>query len=244
MAFFDLALGALLVLAATSAGALLVLMLRKINKPGYSAMLAFAAGMMAFSAIEMLGQSHSSGDDATVLAGLALGVLALFLSDRLLPHVHRHALGEDIKESKKKMVLIVGTIALHNIPEGFAIAAAFAQSNVLGWFVAASIAVQDFPEGALVSTPLAAYGMERKRSAGYGILSGAIEAGAAVAGYLFLSAAQGLVPLALSFSAGAMGYVVMSELLPDASEGGMERVAALSFLAGAALSFALSGLFP
>jgi ZIP family zinc transporter len=231
------------VLLATSAGALLVFFFRRIGRLEYSAMLAFAAGMMGYSAIEMLAQSHASGQDIVIVIGLALGIGALILTDRLLPHVHRHALGKEIAEPRKKAILIVGTIALHNIPEGFAIAAAFAQSNILGWFVASSIAIQDFPEGALISAPLAAYGMGKRESAGYGILSGAIEAVAALAGYVFLSAMAGLVPLALSFSAGAMGYVVLAELLPDATEEGMEKVAAMSFIIGAMVAFALGSIF-
>jgi ZIP family zinc transporter len=236
-------LGALAVLISTGAGALVILLFKKIGRLEYSAMLAFAAGMMGYSAIEMLSQAHSKSGDAMMLAGLVLGIAALFLSDKLLPHVHKHALGQDMAKSKKKALIIVGTIALHNIPEGFAIAAAFAGSTPLGWFVTASIALQDFPEGTLVSAPLAAYGMDTRKSIGFGILSGVVEAAAAVIGYIFLTSVNGLVPLALSFSAGAMAYVIIAELVPDASEENMERVAAISLIAGAALSFIMASVF-
>lgn len=239
----DVLFGAIAVLVATSAGALLVLFFKKIGKTEYSVMLAFSAGMMAFSSLEMLAQSHERGQDIAVLAGFLAGLGALYLSDRLLPHIHKHAFGSDIGDSEKKAVLIVGTIALHNIPEGFAIAAAFADSSLLGWIVTTSMAIQDFPEGALVSTPLACYGVGQKKSVGYGMLSGVIEAGAALLGYMFLSAAAGFVPLALSFSAGAMAYVIFVELLPDASENRMERIAALSFAAGAAAAFIIGSFF-
>jgi len=239
----DVLLGALAVLLATSAGALLVLFFRKIGKLEYSVMLAFSAGMMAFSALEMLSQSHAKGQDIAVLSGFFVGIAMLYLSDMVLPHIHKHALGSDMPESKKKAALIVGTIALHNIPEGLAVAAAFADSTLLGWIVTSSMALQDFPEGALVSTPLACYGMDSKKSAGYGILSGLVEAGAAILGYVFLSSVTGFVPFALSFSAGAMAYVIFVELMPDAFENKMERIAGLSFTVGAAVAFAISSFF-
>jgi ZIP family zinc transporter len=206
-------------------------------------MLSFAAGMMAFSVIEMLAQAHQRTGDETIIIGLVTGIALVYLVDKLLPHAHKHALGDEMTKGKKKAFIIVGTIAMHNIPEGFAVGAAFASSTPLGWFVTASIALQDFPEGALVAAPLAAYGIDMKKSIGYGILSGAAEAVAAIIEYAFLTSIGGFTPFALALSAGAMGYVVIAELIPDASENGMERVAALSFIGGAALSFLMSGMF-
>jgi ZIP family zinc transporter len=205
-------------------------------------MLAFSAGAMAFSSVEMLSQSHRMGGDVMVVAGFLLGFLALMGAEKLLPHVHMHLRKKELDKSKKKAALIAGTITLHNVPEGFAIATAFAASNPLGWFVTTSIALQDIPEGVLVSTPLACYGIGVKKSVIYGMFSGFIEGVAAIAGYLFLSSFAALVPPALAFSAGAMVYVIFVEVLPDALEGGMERVAALSFAAGAAMTFGLASL--
>lgn len=241
MALIDLALGALTVLLATSAGSLAVLFLKGVGRRGNSAMLAFAAGVMAYSAVEMLNQSHHSGD-IVMLAGFLAGFVAIFLGERALPHIHRHIRKKDLADEKKKALLIAGTITIHNLPEGFAIATAFAASTPLGWFVTTSIALQDIPEGTLVSAPLNYYGMSSGRSIFYGIFSGVAEAAAAILGYLFLSSFSSLVPGALAFSAGAMLYVVFVELMPDAMENRMERLAALCFITGAAVAFAIASL--
>jgi ZIP family zinc transporter len=242
MAFTDLALGALAVLLATSAGSFAVLFLKGIGRRGSSSMLSFAAGIMAYSAVEMLGQSHNSAGDAVMLAGFLIGLMVIMACERIIPHIHHHIRKKELADEKKKAVLIAGTITLHNLPEGFAIATAFAASNPLGWFVTSSIALQDVPEGALVSAPLNIYGMSNRWSVAFGVLSGVAEAGAAVLGFIFLSYFASLVPFALAFSAGAMIYVVFVELMPDAVEGGMERNAALFFVAGAAIAFVMASM--
>jgi len=242
LALIDLALGALAVLLATSAGAVAVILFKCIDKTKYSAMLAFSAGVMAYSALEMLIQSHRISGDLVVLGGFLAGLAALMFSEKILPHVHRHIRKKDLSDGKKKAALVAGTIAIHNIPEGLSIATAFSASVPLGWFITTSIAIQDVPEGALVSTPLACYGMERKRSIMFGVFSGAAEAAAAIAGYFFLSFFSGLVPISLAFSGGAMAYVIIVELLPDALSGGAERLSALSFTLGACSAFLIASM--
>jgi len=239
----DIILGAIVVLIATSAGAAAILFIGGVGERRNAAMLAFAAGAMGFSSLEMLAQSHQSAGDLVVVAGLALGILALAVSERLLPHVHLHITKEELAHSKKKAIMIGGAIALHNVPEGLAIATAFAASNPLGWFVTTTIAIQDIPEGTLISAPLATYGMKRNTAVLYGVLSGVAEALAAIIGFAFLSMFGGIVPIALAFSAGAMSYVVLVELLPDAFAKGMERTGAIAFAAGAATAFALASAF-
>jgi len=242
MSLAEVSLGAAAALLATSAGSIALFAFRKVGRTAYSAMLASCAGVMAYSAMEMLGQSHATAGDAAVVAGLALGMLALFAADRLLPHAHAKIRGREIAVSKKKAALIAGAVTLHNVPEGLAIASAFAGSAPLGWLVALSIALQDIPEGFMISAPLAFYGVAKGRSVWFGILSGIVEAAAAIAGYLFLSMVSGAVPGALAFSAGAMAYVIFAELLPDAFGDRMEGVAALSFAGGAALAFGIASL--
>ncbi len=239
----DVVLGALVVLLATSAGAVAVLFLGCMEERRNAAMLAFASGVMGYSAMEMLGESHATGGDVVMVAGLGLGIAALMVSEKLLPHIHLHITKEEIQHSKKKAIMIGGAIALHNVPEGLAIATAFAASNPLGWFVTTTIAIQDIPEGALISAPLACFGMKRSTAVWYGVLSGVAEAAAAVAGFAFLSVFTSIVPMALSFSAGAMIFVVLVELLPDAFAKGMERTGAIAFAAGAAGAFGLASLF-
>ena len=242
MAFIDLALGAAAVLLATSAGSFATLLIKNIGERRKSAMLAFAAGVMAYSAFEMLGQSHQSAGDITMLIGFFSGIVLIMISERIIPHIHHHVKKEKIGDEKKKALLVAGTITLHNLPEGFAVATAFATSTPLGWFVTTSIALQDIPEGALVSAPLNIYGMSSRWSLFYGVFSGVAEAAAAVLGYVFLSYFSALVPYALAFSAGAMIYVILVELMPDALENGMERIGTVSFIAGAVIAFALASL--
>ncbi len=242
MGLFEVGLGALAIFLATSLGSVAAFAINRINKIPYSAMIAFSAGIMAFSALEMLTQSHKSSGDFAVIVGLTLGTAVLFASDRLLPHIHSHIRKSELMASKKKATLLAGALTIHNVPEGFSVASAFASSVPLGWLLTASIALQDIPEGLLVSAPLARYGVSMKRSIGFGVLSGLVEAGAAIAGYVLLRFVSAAIPLALSFSAGAMLYVILAELLPDAFRNGLERTAAVSFLAGFIIAFVLAGL--
>lgn len=238
----DFVLAALVVFLATSAGAAAAAFLGCMEKGRYAALLAFAAGAMAYSAAEMLLQSHGLADDLTLAGGFLAGFVFLMAMEKLLPHAHRHITKRELEKSKKKSALIAGAIAIHNIPEGFAIATAFAASGPFGWFVTGAMALQDIPEGALASTPLACHGMGKGRAAMFGVFSGLVEGAAAVLGYLFLSSFLPLIPAALAFSAGAMIYVIFVEVLPDAMERGGERIAAAGFAAGALATFALASL--
>jgi len=103
------------------------------------------------------------------------GVLVFFTLEKLIPHIHFLIKKEKIKSAHKRALLLAGTITLHNIPEGFAIASAFAGSNTLGWLVTSSIALQDIPEGMIVSAPLVCCGLSNKRSSFWGIFSGVAE---------------------------------------------------------------------
>jgi len=242
MALMDVALGALVVLVATCLGSFVVVVIRRIDRFLYSVMLAFSGGVMTFSVMEMSMQSHASSGEVAAIAGLASGAVLLLAFDRLLPHIHARIRKSELMVPKKKAALLAGALTLHNVPEGFAVGSAFASSVPLGWVLTASIALQDIPEGLLVSAPLACYGVNTRKAVGFGIFSGIVEAAAAVSGYMLLSIVKTAVPLALSVSAGAMLYVVLVEIMPDAFTRGVERKAALFFLAGFAIAFALSGI--
>lgn len=242
MAFTDLILGATVACLATSLGSLFILAFRHTDKRMNTAALAFAAGVMAFSAVEMFTQAHKAIGDLTAAAGFLIGVAFLFVIEKTLPHIHYILSKKELAHPKKKAALIAGSIALHNVPEGFAIAAAFANSTPLGWLVTAAMSLQDIPEGLMVSAPLASYGMNKKTAIGFGIFSGVIEFAAAVAGFLLISIASAIAPIALAFSAGAMAYVVFVELLPDAFVQKQERLAAMAFLGGVAIAFGLAAV--
>jgi len=239
---WEIVLASLAVLLATSAGATAAFFFGCMDRMKYSVLLAFSAGAMAFTALEMLSQSHGLAGDMVVGGGFALGLLFLLVAEKVLPHAHMHFRKKELEKSGKRAAMIAGAIAIHNVPEGLVIATAFAASGPLGWFATTAIALQDIPEGALVSTPLSCYGIDKRMAVLFGVLSGAVEAAAAIIGYAFLSSFASIVPGALAFSAGAMAYVVFVEILPDAWGNGMERVAVVSFAAGAAATFAMAGL--
>ncbi|VVC04378.1 Zinc transporter ZupT [Candidatus Bilamarchaeum dharawalense] len=239
----DLIGGAVLVTLATGLGALSTFYISDICKSKYTLLLAFSAGVMMFTSLEMISQAHHEIGHVLTAVGLLCGMLLIFLSEKLLPHIHQQIKKTELPTSKKKAALIVGTIAIHNIPEGFAIAAAFAGSVPLGWFTATSMAIQDAPEGALISAPLICYGLDKKRAVGFGILSGVVEGLAAVIGYLFLTVVLSLVPFALAFSAGAMMYVVLVEIMPDVLREKEKYVGSLVFIIGIVIAFLLAGLF-
>lgn len=239
LAFDQLFFAAILVLFSTGAGALALVLIKCPGPKLYSTLIAFSAGMMAFSSAQMAFSAHQIAGNAVLLLGLGVGVFALFALEKLLPHIHLLLRKRKMESAKKKAALIAGTITIHNVPEGLAIASAFAGGPALGWLVASSIAVQDIPEGFLAGAPLACYGLKAKRAFTFAFFSGFVEFVAAIVGYLFLSFAASLTPLALAFSAGAMAYVVMVELLPDAFQPGLERTAALSLIGGIAIAFVI-----
>jgi len=246
MAFFDLSLGAALAFAATTAGAALVLPAKALKERLYALLIAFSAGIMAYSAWEMFLQSSSLVGAMPALGWWAAGVGMFFLLDHLLPHAHafvNKVPHHTLPHEKRKAALLATTITMHNIPEGFAIASAFAVSSPLGWLVATTIAIQDFPEGLIVSAPLMAYGVGARHSFFWGAFSGFIEFLAAIFGFLFLSAVAAATPLALAFSSGAMAFVTFVELLPDAWRAGDRLRVVLAFAAGAAVAYALALVF-
>jgi len=242
MDFVDVALGGGLAMVATALGAAGVLAFRKIDQRAFPLILSFSAGVMAVSAAEMLYQSNAAGGPFTALAGLACGLLVFFLLEKLLPHAHMLLTKREMEHTHRKAVMLAGAITLHNIPEGFAIASAFAGSAPLGWIVSISMALQDFPEGLVVSAPLTYYGLGRWRSFLWGAFSGIVEFAAAIAGYAFLNTIRAATPFALGISAGAMTYLVLFELLVESFKGKISRGSALSFIAGAAIAFAITWL--
>jgi ZIP family zinc transporter len=215
-------------------------LISNICKARYWILLSFSAGVMTYTAAEMLGQANETTGMASAIGGFVIGLLFILIIERSLPHFHYHIKKTKLPNSKKKAALIVGTIAIHNIPEGFAIAAAFAGSGPLGWFTTISMAIQDAPEGALISAPLICYGLKKEKAIFFGILSGVAESLAAIVGYVFLSIITGLIPLALAFSAGAMIYVVGVEIMPGVLREKL-YLGSASFIAGMATAVALSG---
>ncbi|MCA9354322.1 MAG: ZIP family metal transporter [Candidatus Kaiserbacteria bacterium] len=219
----------------TALGATIVIFFKEINKRILNAMLGFAAGVMiAASFWSLLSPAIEMSDGGWVqpLIGFLLGVATLWVMDKVIPHLHMGFPKEDAegpKTSWHRSILLVSAITLHNIPEGLAVGVAFGaayaglESATLAGAIALAvgIGIQNFPEGAAVSVPLRREGFSRKKAWWFGQLSGAVEPIAAVIGAAVVLVATPILPYALAFAAGAMLFVVVEELIPEAQRGGM-----------------------
>ncbi len=182
------------------------------------------------------------------VAGFWLGILFLLVLDRVIPHLHRGSReAEGIKSGFGKTTMLTLAVALHNIPEGMAVGAVYA-----GWLsdsgtialsgalaLSLGIAIQNFPEGAIISLPLKAEGLSKPRAFIYGVLSGVVEPLGALVTLFFSSMILPMLPYALSFAAGAMIYVVVEELIPEMSVGKHSNVGTIFFAVGFTLMMAL-----
>ena len=190
-------------------------------------MIAASIWSLLIPAIDM---AESQGKVAWIPAtiGFLFGIVFLLLLDSLIPHMHlENDKPEGIKSKLKKTTMLVLAVTLHNIPEGMAVGVTFAGAligntgiTMAGAFaLAVGIAIQNFPEGAIVSMPLKAEGNGKGKAFLYGVLSGAVEPIAAVITILAASFIIPALPYLLSFAAGAMMYVVVEELVPEMAEG-------------------------
>jgi len=234
----------------TAIGALSVFFSRQVNRRLLDGMLGFSGGvMLAASFWSLLAPSIEIAEHGPLPAwlppaiGFLLGGAALWILDKCLPHLH---LGFPLEEAEgpktawRRAVLLVTAITLHNIPEGLAVGVAFGgvisgesgSTTASAVALAIGIGIQNFPEGIAVAMPLRAEGMSRLKSFWYGQLSALVEPVAAVAGAALVAVAAPVLPYALSFAAGAMVYVVVEELIPEAERGGNVDLATLSLMLG------------
>lgn len=241
----------------TALGAAFVFFFKSINKKVLTGMLGFAAGVMIAAsfwsllapAIEMAEENGTPSWLPAVIGFLAGGAF-LWMADRLLPHIHTGFSGdnkEGIKTSWQRSVLLVLAITLHNIPEGLAVGVAFGAvaaglpSATLTGAIALAIGIglQNFPEGAAVSVPLRREGLSRTKSFLYGQSSGIVEPISGVLGALAVIAIKPILPYALSFAAGAMIYVVVEELIPEAQMEKHTNVGTIGTMLGFAIMMLL-----
>lgn len=215
----------------------------------------FAAGVMVAASIWSLlipamDQAESMGKFAFVPAviGFWLGVLFLLALDFVIPHMHLGSSeAEGPKTNLKKTTMMVLAVTLHNIPEGMAIGVVYAglllgeQEISLAAATALSIgiAIQNFPEGAIISMPLQAEGMKKPKAFVLGTLSGIVEPIGAVLTVLAAGLVVPVLPYLLSFAAGAMIYVVVEELIPEMSQGKHTNIGTIAFTAGFTLMMML-----
>lgn len=249
-------LGILLPFAGTACGASCVLFMKQKIHPGIQkALLGFASGVMVAASVWSLlipgmDMSKDMGKFAFVPAvvGFLFGIVFLLMMDRVIPHLH---LNSEEQEGPKtqlgKTTMMVLAVTLHNIPEGMAVGVVFAgmlsgnqEITIAGAFaLSLGIAIQNFPEGAIISMPLLGEGVKRRKAFFYGVLSGIVEPAGAVVTILLAELITPILPYLLAFAAGAMIYVVVEELIPEASEGSHSNVGTIGFAVGFALMMVL-----
>lgn len=214
----------------------------------------FAAGVMVSASffsllIPAIDQSQNLGKLGFLPAsiGFAVGMLFLLCLDVLVPHMHMDNSEEGVKSGLKRTTKLVLAVTLHNIPEGMAVGVVCAGwlygSETTSFFGALSlaigIAIQNFPEGAIVSMPLLAEGESKGKTFLYGVLSGIVEPIGALLVVLAAGLFVPLMPYFLSFAAGAMIYVVVEELIPEMAEGKHSNIGTISFALGFIIMMAL-----
>ena len=230
------AAGVMIPFIGTSLGSAMVFLMRtQINRKLEKLLMGFAAGVMVAASVwSLLIPSIEMAAEQEKIAwippsvGFLLGMAFLLLLDSVIPHLY---LGtekpEDVKSKAKKTTMMVFAVTLHNIPEGMAVGVTFAgallgnaQITMAGAFtLAVGIAIQNFPEGAIISMPLKSQGVSRKKAFVCGVLSGLVEPVGAVLTILLAALIVPLLPYFLGFAAGAMIYVVVEELIPESQSG-------------------------
>ncbi|SDW71905.1 zinc transporter, ZIP family [Lachnospiraceae bacterium KHCPX20] len=247
--------GLLIPFIGTSAGAALVFLLKNnLSASSQKILTGFAAGVMVAASFWSLlspsiEQSQSLGKLAFFPAavGFLIGMLFLLCLDMVTPHMHMDNYEEGPKTGLSKTTKLLLAVTLHNIPEGMAVGVVLAgwwyQTNHISAAAAIAlslgIAIQNFPEGAIVSMPLRSHGMSKPKTFFAGVLSGIVEP---IAGLLTILAAGLVIPILpylLSFAAGAMIYVVVEELIPEMSEGEHSNTSTIMFALGFVLMMIL-----
>ncbi len=204
----------------TSLGAMVAIFAKRLPEEGVDFSLSFAAGVMIVAAFTslILPAIESTGSFIPAGIGIALGVLIIYAIDRLLPHEHL-ARGYEgprsMKERLRKVWLLVIAVIIHNLPEGLAVGTSLVYSLEVGLVTTIAIGIQDFPEGTVVSLPLATLQGKRLQPILMGVLSGLAEMAMVLVGAYFFTLFSWLLPYGLGMAGGAMLYVTVKEMIPE-----------------------------
>ena len=245
-------IGILIPFAGTALGSAMVFFMKKeMNQRLQKLLLGFASGVMIAASvwsllIPAIDMAEQKGGISWLppAVGFLLGMGFLLMLDTLTPHLHfTDDEPEGVPAHLKKTTMLVLAVTLHNIPEGMAVGVTFAgvltentAMTLAGAFaLSVGIAIQNFPEGAIISMPLKSQGLSRTRAFAYGALSGIVEPAAAFVTILLTGLVVPLLPYLLAFAAGAMIYVVVEELIPEAQTGAHSNISTV----GVALGFVL-----
>ena len=248
--------GLLIPLIGTVLGSGMVFFLKKdLGVLTQKALLGFASGVMIAAGVwSLIMPSIEMAEEQGTIpwlpaaVGFLLGIAFLLALDTLIPHLHvNDEKPEGPASNLKKSTLLVLAVTLHNIPEGMAVGVMFAGLltansgiTLAGAFaLSVGIAIQNFPEGAIISLPLKGEGMSSNRAFLYGTLSGVVEPVAALLTVLLYRVLAPILPYLLAFAAGAMMYVVVEELIPETAEGEHSNIGTIGFAVGFALMMML-----
>ncbi|EKY26924.1 ZIP family metal transporter [Clostridium celatum] len=253
----NILMGLLIPLAGTTLGAACVFIMKKeLNQLVNKALLGFASGVMIAASvwsliIPAIDMSSNMNKFAFFPAaiGVLIGIVFMLILDKVIPHLHLdNDKPEGVKSEKlRKTTMLVLAVVLHNIPEGMAVGIVFAGAmstesaiTIAGAFaLSIGIAIQNFPEGAIISMPLKSEGISKGKSFFYGFLSGVVEPIGAILTIVFSKALTPIMPYLLSFAAGAMIYVVVEELIPESSTGEHSNIGTIGFAIGFVLMMIL-----
>lgn len=243
------AAGLLIPFLGTTLGAAMVFLLKnEMDKKLEKLLLGFASGVMIAASIWSLimpaiDMAEEQGKIAWLppAIGFLLGIAFLLILDTIIPHLHLDSSKPEGPDSKlKKTTMLVLAVTLHNLPEGMAVGVVFAGAmagnsgiTMAGAVaLAIGIAIQNFPEGAIISMPLKSEGVSKPRAFIYGMLSGIVEPIGAVITILLTSVVTPILPYILSFAAGAMIYVVVEELIPESQSGDHSNIGTIGVAIG------------
>ncbi|MGN7398621.1 ZIP family metal transporter [Cytobacillus praedii] len=241
----DVIIGSVLSALSTGLGALIILFMSdSVTHRWRDILLAFTAGiMMAASTMGLIPEALNNGGFLQLSIGIFLGVLALTLLEKNIPHI-------DLQHSKKgiefdeKAMLIISAITLHNIPEGLSVGVSYASSvEDTGNLIAFAIGLQNAPEGFLVALFLVNQKINKIKAFIIATLTGAIEIVTGLLGFYLTAYVDFLVPYGLSFAAGAMLFIVYKELIPESHGDGNERTSTYSFIIGLLFMILLIDIF-
>lgn len=240
--------GLLIPFAGTTLGSAMVFLMRGMHKEIERLLLGFASGVMIAASvwsllIPAIDMAQEMGQIAWIPAagGFLGGMAFLLVLDSVIPHLHLESeKPEGMESNLKKTTMLVLAVTLHNIPEGMSVGVTFAGAligdagiTMAGAFaLAVGIAIQNFPEGAIISMPLRSEGVSKGRAFAYGALSGIVEPIGAFITILLAEQIVSALPVFLAFAAGAMIYVVVEELIPEAQAGAHSNIGTVGVAVG------------
>jgi len=229
---------------ATGIGGLLITVFGRVNRKLLNFATGVASGMMlAVSFLSLLADALEIANVTVVTLGFSVGFLVLFLLDITIPHIHITLKGEGIKVNKelfkRSMVIVLG-VAMHNIPEGMAVALTYTHKETLGFLVALTIGIHNIPEGVVTAIPLTEMGLNKLKVFLITLLSGLTEPLFAFLTFLLFSEVQlTILGFNSAFAAAAMIYITIDELIPEAYKTGHEHSVSLGLIFGIILSLYL-----